>query len=175
MSSPGLPTANFPVPPPLFRLPFTVDQNGTVAHLTTPAIGFLTQLWAALQGSGGIIPILIYIPFPAAGSITAYNAVFINGVGQAAAPDLTVIADGQAIIGVAVSTGSVGSNIYVQSFGIVSNSAWTWTDGEPIWCGASGVLTQTVPTGAGNWVRKIGIAVSSTDMMIQIGEVVELT
>ncbi len=184
MSSSGSP---FPPPPPLFKMQWghtepkknpDAIKNGDTrqdVYLSTPAIGFLTQLWAALAGSGGLIPILINIPIPVAGSVAAYDVVAINGTGQAFAPDITVVADGKAIIGIATSTGSVGSTINVQPVGIVSNSAWTWTPGVAIWCGAGGVLTQTAPTGAGNFVRRMGVSMSATEMMISIGELVELT
>ncbi len=184
-----VPGASFPIPPPLFKAPFgTVKDSGgsfdlgennkgeKLVYLTTTAIGFLTELWAAIQGGGGIIPSLLSIAIPAAGVITAYDVVSINAIGQAIAPNITVVADGLGIIGIATTAASgSGLSINVQPIGVVSNPVWTWTPGAPVWCGAGGVLTQTAPTGAGNWVRKIGVAVSATDMEIQIGELVELT
>lgn len=176
MSSPGTPQASFPIPPPLFKAPFGTVQGEQLVYLTTTAIGFLTELWAGMQGGGGIIPALLNIAIPTSGAITAYNVVSISGIGQATAPDITVIADGLGIIGIATSAASgSGLSINVQPIGVVSNSAWTWTPGAPVWCGAGGVPTQTAPTGAGNWVRKVGVAVSATDMEIQLGELVELT
>lgn len=177
MATPGpVPAAaSFPIPPPLAKIPFVVQENG-IYLLSQPAIGCLTALWAGLQGSGGVIPSLLIISVPTAGSVTAYTAVAINAVGQAIAPDNTVIADGLGIFGIATTAGATsGVSINVQAIGLVSNSAWTWTPGEPIWIGNGGVLTQTNPTGAGIWVKKAGVAISATDMYIGFGELVSLT
>lgn len=171
MSSSGI--AN--IPPPLFRAPFVQDKEGNQYFLTSPAQGFLQQLWNGLAGSGGVIPSIISIPIPVTGSVTAYNAVTVNSSGQAAAPDITVIADGLGLAGVATSSGSTGTTVTIQCLGTVTNSAWTWTPGGAIWCGAGGVLTQTAPSAAGDWVGRVGTALSATTMLIELGELVELT
>lgn len=173
MSGSGqIPAASFPIPPPLAKLPMVDIKTGMA---TQPFIGFLTELWAGLQGSGGVIPSLLYLTLPIAGSVTAYSAVALNGIGQLIAPDNTVISDGLAIIGIATSSGSTGTTATVQAIGLVTNSAWTFTPGEPVWIDNAGALTQTAPTGAGIWIKKAGVAVSATDLYIGFGELVELT
>lgn len=52
MSDP-LPSASFPVPPPLGNFQIVDLQNGKP---TTMFISFLTQFWAGLAGGGGAIP-----------------------------------------------------------------------------------------------------------------------
>lgn len=167
--------SSFPVPPPLAKLPWSTTTDGKLTYLTNPSYNFLLQLWAGLQGGGGLIPSLVSVPFPTITPVTAFSVVTINGAGQAASPNLTVISDGLGIIGVSTSASSGGTAINVQPVGIVTNSAWTWTSGVPVWCGVAGALTQTAPSTPGQWVRKIGVAVSATAMEIQIGELVELT
>ncbi len=177
MSGTGvLPAASFPVPPPLTKLPWaTLGADGHLVFLTPPSISFLTELWAALQGGGGIIPSVIAISLPASGSVAAYNVVSVNGVGLVTAPDITNIADGLSIIGFATSSSPGGTSVSIQPTGLVTYSGWTWTPGGIIWCGAGGVPTQTATTGAGNWIRRVGVAISATEIMIGIGELVELT
>lgn len=56
MANPQNPViSTFPVPPPVFQLPFIQTQNG---YLTPTALEFLQILWAAIQGAGGIIDII---------------------------------------------------------------------------------------------------------------------
>jgi hypothetical protein len=55
MATPVVPAASFPIPPPLAKLQFTNPRDGI---LTIQAISFLTQLWAGIQGGGGIYPSL---------------------------------------------------------------------------------------------------------------------
>jgi hypothetical protein len=47
--------ASFPVPPPVFNFPFT----GANGMLTPAAMEFLQLMWAAIQGGGGIIDIIV--------------------------------------------------------------------------------------------------------------------
>lgn len=55
MSNPGNPPATLPVPPPVFNLPIA-DQRG---YATATFQEFQQLLWAAIQGQGGIIDIII--------------------------------------------------------------------------------------------------------------------
>lgn len=56
-----------------------------------------------------------------------------------------------------------GDPINVVRSGLITEGAWTWTPDAPIFIGADGVLTQTQPT-AGNPVRRIGWAISATEL-----------
>lgn len=176
MSSQGtpLPEASFPIPPPLFKLPFTTVRDG-IGYLTPPAVGMLTQLWAAIQGSGGLIPSFLIVTFPVAGTVAAGGAVAVNGIGEAFSPDITVVADGLAVVGIATSSGIVGGNVNVQPFGIVTDPTWTWVPGEKVWCGDGGVLSQTVTTTPGNWALSVGTAISASSIAVNIAMLVELT
>lgn len=56
MANPNTPaTASFPVPPPLANIPWgRVQPDGSV-NLDPTAWSFLQELWAALQGGGGVL------------------------------------------------------------------------------------------------------------------------
>jgi len=46
--------------------------------------------------------------------------------------------------------------------GYVYNSTWNWTVGSPLYIGCSvGQLTQTQPSGSGEFVRVVGYAISA--------------
>lgn len=49
--------AGFPVPPPPMQLEWTTRGPDGLTRLTPPAMDFLQKLWAAVQGSGGVIDI----------------------------------------------------------------------------------------------------------------------
>lgn len=53
MSSPVLPSASFPISPPLSKIQLVDPHTGV---LTTLGNTFLLQMWAGLQGQGGAIP-----------------------------------------------------------------------------------------------------------------------
>lgn len=57
----------------------------------------------------------------------------------------------------------VGDPINVVRSGLITEPAWTWTPDAPVFIAADGVLTQTQPA-AGNPVRRIGWAISATEL-----------
>lgn len=62
MPGPNTPTtASLPVPPPVLNLPWGRVQAGGDVLLTVQAIQFLQELWAALQGQGGVIDQQLFI------------------------------------------------------------------------------------------------------------------
>ena len=75
MSSPGtpLPAASFPVPPPVPTLPVIDLKTG---QFNSVGINFITLLWAAIQGSGGIVDTYLQ-------KFLAENGIFVgdtNGI-----------------------------------------------------------------------------------------------
>lgn len=52
MSTPPVPAASFPLPPPLANMPIIDRRTGS---LTPLGFSFFTQLWAGIQGGGGTI------------------------------------------------------------------------------------------------------------------------
>lgn len=49
------------------------------------------------------------------------------------------------IFGITENAASAGSENFVKIFGEMTETSWNWTIGQPIFCGANGLLTQTVP------------------------------
>ncbi|MFK3971123.1 hypothetical protein ACI2KS_10390 [Pseudomonas sp. NPDC087358] len=74
-------------------------------------------------------------------------------------------------LGLAITSGSIGTDINIQTQGFVDDSSWSWTEGH-VWCGANGVLTQTPPTTG--WDFIIGFATSATRLYIDLNEPVLL-
>lgn len=74
-------------------------------------------------------------------------------------------------LGLALTSGSTGAQITIQTQGFVDDSSWSWTEGH-VWCGANGILTQTPPTSG--WDFIIGFATSATRLYIDLNEPVLL-
>lgn len=70
-------------------------------------------------------------------------------------------------LGLFVDAGVLDDNVRLQRMGEVTNTAWTWTIGLPVWLSGtvSGGLTQTKPVNA----VLIGIAKSATVIVLEIG------
>lgn len=57
-----------------------------------------------------------------------------------------------------------GDDVTVVTFGLVEESSWAWTAGVPLYLGADGVLTQSLPTSAGGavFLVQVGYAIDPT-------------
>ena len=61
----------------------------------------------------------------------------------------------------AIALGTTGT-IDVLLSGIITDTGWSWTVGGIIYVNTAGTMTQTAPSGAGDQVQVIGIALSAT-------------
>jgi len=69
-----------------------------------------------------------------------------------------------AVAGITTGAASSGAAASIIANGEVTEAGWNWTPG-PVWLGASGTLTQTVPT-TGALVR-MGTALGPTTMFVE--------
>jgi phosphotransferase system HPr-like phosphotransfer protein len=76
--------------------------------------------------------------------------------------------DEKILLGVAVSDIAIGQPIEVVAQGEISNSAWTWTQGDPIYL--NGTVLSNVAPGGGDFVRQVGVASSKTTVFVSVGE-----
>jgi hypothetical protein len=88
------------------------------------------------------------------------------------ADGLTVHADSTALAqmdlakGVAYSTvAATGLPILVAFAGTITNAAWTWNIGQPIYFDANGTLTQTMQTGG--YIQQCAIPLTATTILIR--------
>lgn len=111
-----------------------------------------------------------FTTFVAAANLNGNFAVKVNGAGLADVPALASLTDGQAIIGITTGAIATGASGPVQTEGNMSDSAWAWTPGLPVYAANLGALTQTAP--AGKWVLQVGVAETATSLAINIGLVI---
>ncbi len=80
----------------------------------------------------------------------------------------TFAADAARILGVCMQGASgPGEVIEVVRLGLVQDSSWTLTKGEPVFCGATGELTQAPQTSWAFW-RQVGVAVDPTHIFVDL-------
>ena len=77
----------------------------------------------------------------------------------------------RAVLGVAANGAGTGDPVNVQRLGVMQDSAWSFTPG-PVWCGASGQLTQAPP--ATGHDLQVGVAVATDKIIIGISDPIEL-
>ena len=110
----------------------------------------------------------IVIGFDSAGSVSAGDAVYINGSGKVAQANAQQGSVTDPAIGIATNDGgSDGDDVYVLTHGIWRMDAEGFTAGDPVYVGESaGALTATAPSTDGDYVQRIGIAVSDDCVLV---------
>lgn len=60
--------------------------------------------------------------------------------------------------GMAIQSAASGAIVEVMTYGIASNSAWALASGLVAFLGSGGNVIASAPTGSGNWVQRLGVA-----------------
>lgn len=134
--------------------PVVIEERSTVVR-TGAAMG--VQGPPGASGSGDVTAI-------ASTPLSALRVVkVVAGVAAYASAD--DVADAALITGITVTAASSGAAITVRTDGELRDNAWTWAPG-PIYCGANGVMTQTVPTAG--FIGEVARATSATTIVVDI-------
>lgn len=144
----------------------TNSLGGTTGHwmvisLAPPAPS-VTASWDLLGSD------LVYMV--AAANLNGNFAVKASSTGKADVPSLASLADGHAIFGITTGAIASGASGPIQTSGPMTDPAWSWTPGLPVYAADLGALTQTPP--AGKWVLQVGTAETATRLAINIGLVI---
>jgi Uncharacterized conserved protein (DUF2190) len=107
----------------------------------------------------------------AATNITAGQVVALTAAGAVPA-DPGNLAHRWAAAAVASSSALAGDQVRLATSGRVSETAWNWLSGSPVYAGAGGNLTQVPPSNG--WLRVIGHAETSTSIWIQVHQPITL-
>jgi len=110
----------------------------------------------------------IVIGFDSAGSVSAGDAVCINSSGKVAQANANAGSVTDPAIGIATNAaGSDGDDCYVLTHGIWRLDAEAFQAGDPVYVGESaGALTKDVPNDDGDYVQRIGVAVSDVVIFV---------
>lgn len=119
-------------------------------------------------GSGGSATITA-----GTGGINAYQVVIIDPVSGTSVPaDGTNVTHAGLVIGMATENIAEGEDGYVQQSGEIENLAWDLDPGNVYYLDVAGTISKTPPV-SGFW-QKIGVAIDSVTLALQIGEAIKL-
>jgi hypothetical protein len=80
--------------------------------------------------------------------------------------------DAFAVMGVAISSATIGGMVNVRTSGLLEDSSWNWIEDIPIFCSTDGILSQTPPTEG--YMVQMGVPKTPTSMVINIQKAVKL-
>ena len=104
-----------------------------------------------------------------AGGIQQYQVVYLSSTGTVSVANVLTPSHAGKVIGVALTPGHEGTNIKVRKAGIIKNPTWGLVSGIQ-YVGLGGGLTHQL-LDSFQWVQKVGIAVDSSTLMIDITSV----
>ena len=134
-------------------------------HLQLGGSRMATSEPAANQTGYGIV-----IGFDSAGSVSLGDAVFINTSGKVAQANAVVGSVTNPAIGIALNAGgSDGDDVYVLTHGVWRNDSEDFSSavGAPVYLGeTAGAITKTAPSDDGDYVQRLGIAISDACMLV---------
>lgn len=94
------------------------------------------------------------------------HRIVIKSVGGLIYPSIAGMNDGDSIVGITISSVNYGDVARYKFEGFLADPSWNWSPG-PIFCGDSGIMTQTVPL-TGNWLRQIATAIDGQTIAINL-------
>ena len=99
-------------------------------------------------------------------SVTAFNAVYIRTDGEVGPADADA-ATSMPAIGVALESKSDGQATKILISGVLRDDTYNFNAGEDLFIGTTaGEITATAPSGSGDTVQKIGVALSADTIYV---------
>lgn len=95
------------------------------------------------------------------GALSGHRLVVPMDNGQVEYADATVLDHHEKPVWLTTGAWGPGVNANLLAIGEVEEPSWTWSPDSPIWLGANGALTQTIPLGA-MFIRKVAEVISPT-------------
>ena len=130
----------------------TTPQLGGDLDLNERAILIDPSLSTNLEYEGTVLELTV-------SGLTVGQCVYVNGNNTGALADADAVGTMPAI-GI-----YVGTNM-VLTHGVIRQDTWGWTAGQRVYVGTDGTLTSTAPSGTGDYVQIMGIAVNVDAVMI---------
>lgn len=103
--------------------------------------------------------------YTAASALSAYRIVKREG-SQIQYASSAVTGDAFKILGLLISPIASGSSGAAVVEGFLSNEAWNWTTGDPIFLGTDGTLTQTAPSSG--FICQVATPIAPTEISLDI-------
>ena len=130
-------------------------------------LGTARQAWGGITLSGAVA-----LSRRAAGALSGHRCVSAMADGRIAYTHPDDPQSMATLLGITLGAGLDGDDVNVAAFGLVTEPTWAWTPGAALYVGANGALTETPPDEG--LLRRVGVAVTGTQIHVAVGEPVFL-
>jgi hypothetical protein len=122
-----------------------------------------------IVGDGSSLPAGVVLRVPAAADLSGHRVLIYSNGSVGYADNLTA-SHAYLVIGISQSAAMSGAPVDIYNRAIVTESGWSWTAGQPVFCGANGMLTQVPPAPPAQFLLIVGMAIASNQLSIEIQE-----
>lgn len=106
----------------------------------------------------------------AAIDISGHRLVLLDAQGRANYASSADLTHAARVVGMTTHAAVAGAPVALQIFGEVTEPSWNWIPDQPVYLGADGHLTQSVPVApAAKFAVVVGFPISTTTLFINIG------
>lgn len=102
----------------------------------------------------------------AGATLGGHRAVILNAANQAIYADSSTLAHAGRVVGLTLDAATSGDPVTIQLSGALTEPAWSWDSGQPVYVGAGGALTQFHPVAGFSQI--IGFPTSGTSLFIAL-------
>lgn len=142
--------------------------TGYATALQTTTVSLVATVGAAAAAGTGTPPpaaavVSPYSPMTAGATVNAHRVLMFDAGGRVVHADTAIST--YAFAGISTQSAVTGATLLVAEQDIVTEAAWSWTPGTPLFVGAEGTLTPTPP--ATGVVQQVAVAASATSILVQ--------
>lgn len=154
-----------------------ITENGLISkHSTATSVGVEDAgRLVALDSTGALNSSLLpknIVALASSSAIVSYRAISSFDYTQDASyTNPSSLPSMMSYLGVSISTAIPGQNFSIQQIGVIENTNWNLTPDLPLFVSELGILTQVQPVSGFSLV--IGIAISSTQILLQKGTLIQ--
>lgn len=98
--------------------------------------------------------------------VNMYSIVYLTNDGTIQIADSSILSHENRIVGISLQDGNSGEQILVKKTGNIRNNSWNLATGSAYYLENNGNITDAIPLNG--FIQKIGIAKSSTELILQI-------
>jgi len=135
-----------------------------VSIISTPSITKVIGVQGPAGAPGqGAVELLTRI---AGENLGGHRAVIVDNDNKVYYGDRTNLAHMYKVVGITRGAANIGTNVEIQTYGLMTELSWNWIAGQPIFLGTNGLLTQIPPTNG--FLLIIAKALTNTDIFISV-------
>lgn len=141
----------------------TIQSTGERIVAGSPQVRIITAGKVGPSGPAGDDELISLI---AATVLSGQRVVTTDINGEAIYADKDTPAHVSKVLGICLTAATVGASVDIRTFGELTEPAWNWNAGEPIYLSTNGTMTQTVPlTG---FLLQVAFALTPTSIFVSL-------